>query len=106
MILFFFFFLYKKNINVSKTTKKKKKQQKVLPVNCNRMMTAGACPLTFWTVIIYKLKGYMVRGWPTLGPQAILRTLFPRDWSGKQVESDNTTAKKKKSPSMDGSVYS
>ena len=54
---------------------RKKRKQKVLPVNCNRMMTAGACPLTFWTVIIYKLKGYKVRGWPTLGP--FLRTLFP-----------------------------
>lgn len=49
----------------------------MLPVNCNRMMTAGACPLTFWTVIIYKLKGYEVRGWPALGLQAILRTLSP-----------------------------
>lgn len=49
----------------------------MLPVNCNRMMTAGACPLTFWTVIIYKLKGYKVRGRPTHGPQAILRTSPP-----------------------------
>lgn len=44
-----------------KQPRKKKKQQKVLPVNCIRMMTAGACPLTFWTVIIYKLKGYEVK---------------------------------------------
>lgn len=51
MVLFFY-------INVSKTTEKK---NDVLPVNCNRM-TAGACPLTFSTVIIYKLKGYEVRG--------------------------------------------
>lgn len=70
-------FFYKKKINVYKRTKKKKKQQKVLPVNCNRMMTAGACPLTFWTVIIYKLKGYKVRGWPTCGSWAILRTFPP-----------------------------
>lgn len=49
-----------------KQPRKKKSKQKVLPVNCNRMMTAGACPLTFWTVIIYKLKGYKVRG---VGPR-------------------------------------
>lgn len=38
-------FYTKKSINVRKTTKKK--SNKVLPVNCNRMITAGACPLTF-----------------------------------------------------------
>lgn len=37
-------------------------------------------------------------GWPTLGSRAISRTLFPLIWSGscQRVESNNTTAKKKK----------
>lgn len=71
----------------------------MLPVNCNRMMTAGACPLTFWTVIIYKLKGYKVGGlaeaWATGRFKDLTHSphLSP-SWSGKQVEFDKTTAKK------------
>lgn len=92
-----------------KQPRKKKSKQKVLPVNCNRMMTAGACPLTFWTVIIYKLKGYKVRGvGPRLGRGPYQGPYSPSTGVVRVSELSPITLqpKKKKSPSMEGSVYS
>lgn len=55
--------------------------------------------MPFWTVIIYKLKGYKVRGRTHIRVTGFFKGLLSPNWSGlfQQVESNNTTAKKKKS---------